>query len=125
MPNRQRTPGDMPGEPQYGQSGVMETATAAAARTAAQTPPRVPAPESVNAARPKPIPLFAPTEFPEEPITAGAPFGAGPGAAPTTDPRMEDLRKLKQYIPIMETAATRLDAPDSLKRFVRFLRTVT
>lgn len=27
-------------------------------------------------------PLFAPTERPDEPITAGAPFGPGPGPAP-------------------------------------------
>jgi hypothetical protein len=28
---------------------------------------------------PAPTPLFAPTERPDEPITAGAPFGPGPG----------------------------------------------
>jgi len=27
-------------------------------------------------------PLFSPTGFPEEPITAGADFGPGPGASP-------------------------------------------
>jgi hypothetical protein len=32
-----------------------------------------------------PTPLFAPTERPDEPITAGAPFGPGPG--PTVTPR--------------------------------------
>ena len=120
MPNRQRTPGDVPGAPQYGQGKEME-AMASRIREPRMTPP----PAAVNAQRPEPISLFAPSQFPEEPITAGAPFGAGPGAAPSMDPRMDDLRKLKQYIPIMETAATRLDAPDSLKRFVRFLRTVT
>lgn len=30
----------------------------------------------------RPTPLFAPTERPDEPITAGAPFGPGPGPAP-------------------------------------------
>jgi hypothetical protein len=29
-----------------------------------------------------PTPLFAPTERPDEPITAGAPFGPGPGPGP-------------------------------------------
>jgi hypothetical protein len=29
----------------------------------------------------RPTPLFAPTERPDEPITAGAPFGPGPGPA--------------------------------------------
>jgi hypothetical protein len=34
---------------------------------------------------PAPTPLFAPTERPDEPITAGASFGPGPG--PTVTPR--------------------------------------
>jgi len=32
-------------------------------------------------------PLFAPTQRPDEPITAGAPFGAGPGPAQSNMPR--------------------------------------
>lgn len=31
---------------------------------------------------PAPTPLFAPTQRPDEPITAGAPFGPGPGPGP-------------------------------------------
>lgn len=34
----------------------------------------------------RPTPLFAPTERPDEPITAGAPFGPGPGASPMSQP---------------------------------------
>ena len=33
----------------------------------------------------RPTPLFAPTERPDEPITAGAPFGPGPGPGPALD----------------------------------------
>jgi hypothetical protein len=120
MPNRQRTPGDVPGAPQYGQGAAMEQMKESAPREQAP-PPRQPE----NMALPKPIGLFEPSGFPDEPITSGAPFGAGAGAAPSMDPRREDLRQLKQYIPIMENAAARVDAPDSLKRFVRYLRTVT
>lgn len=41
-----------------------------------------------NGAAAAPTPLFAPTARPDEPITAGAPFGPGPGVAPpqVTDP---------------------------------------
>jgi hypothetical protein len=35
---------------------------------------------------PAPTPLFAPTERPDEPITAGAPFGPGPGPAMRQQP---------------------------------------
>jgi len=38
---------------------------------------QVPAPQS-----PGVTPLFAPTERPDEPITAGAPFGPGPSPTP-------------------------------------------
>ena len=34
----------------------------------------------------RPTPLFAPTERPDEPITAGAPFGPGPGPAVRQQP---------------------------------------
>ena len=45
----------------------------------------------------KPTPLFAPSERPDEPITAGAPFGPGPGPATPQRPRgrlAETLSKL-------------------------------
>ena len=49
----------------------------------------------------RPTPLFAPTERPNEPITAGAPFGPGPGpsAAPTYSPASltATLQKLLPY----------------------------
>jgi hypothetical protein len=35
---------------------------------------------------PAPTPLFAPSERPDEPITAGAPFGPGPGPAMRQQP---------------------------------------
>lgn len=55
------------------------------------------APEQPRARRPRgggqvvqeqmrPTPLFAPTERPDEPITAGAPFGPGPGPAVRQQP---------------------------------------
>ena len=39
----------------------------------------------------RPTPLFAPTERPDEPITAGAPFGPGPGR-PVNQQRMVEGR---------------------------------
>lgn len=48
----------------------------------------------------RPTPLFAPTERPDEPITAGAPFGPGPGpsqAAPSPASFASTLYKLLPY----------------------------
>jgi hypothetical protein len=59
-----------PGQP-YGVAGAQQAAMAAVPMGA---PPTSQAP-----APPPPTPLGAPTERPNEPITAGMPFGAGPG----------------------------------------------
>lgn len=73
----------------------------------------------------RPTPLFAPTERPDEPITAGAPFGPGPGPATAaqggrgTTPA--NLEVLSRYLPVMRQVATGPDAPDRFKALVRFL----
>jgi hypothetical protein len=38
------------------------------------------------------VPLDAPSEFPREPITAGAAFGPGPGPSPTSGMPVQKLR---------------------------------
>lgn len=49
-------------------------------------------------------PLFAPTQRPDEPITAGAPFGPGPGEAPLMQPAptaptlTQTLAKINQVV---------------------------
>lgn len=49
-------------------------------------------------------PLFAPTSRPDEPITAGAPFGPGPGAAPTAiKPTASLAETLELLLPYDET----------------------
>jgi hypothetical protein len=46
-----------------------------------------------------PTPLFAPTERPDEPITAGAPFGPGPGPAPRSAPSRSFTSTLEKLLP--------------------------
>ena len=70
-------------------------------------------------------PLFAPTERPEEPVTAGAPFG--PGDGPPTQPgriniNKQDAQMLAKYLPNLMTMADTPDSPDGFRRFVRHLR---
>lgn len=70
-------------------------------------------------------PLFAPTERPEEPITAGAPFGEGPGPAPgkaLSDESAEEARMLARYLPALENIANSPQGTPTFRRFVRFLR---
>jgi hypothetical protein len=53
-----------------------------------------------------PTPLFAPTERPDEPITAGAPFGPGPG--PTARTPMSSLAgTLEKLLPYDDDGSIR------------------
>lgn len=69
-------------------------------------------------------PFGAPSERANEPITAGAPFGEGPGASfgvgPTMDPKTAE--RLKSYLPVLILAASSEDADSATKQFVRQLR---
>jgi len=46
-----------------------------------------------------PTPLFAPTERPDEPITAGAPFGPGPGPRTLPRPARSFTSTLEKLLP--------------------------
>jgi len=65
-------------------------------------------------------PLFAPTERPNEPITAGAPFGPGPG--PAQQPPVSKFAPIVKYLPALEEATKWQDAPENFRALVRFLQ---
>ena len=70
-------------------------------------------------------PMGAPSQFPDQPITAGMPTGPGEGAttapqAPTLSP--EDAQRLRGYIPTLVLLASREDASPATRQFVRQLR---
>lgn len=70
-----------------------------------------------------PVPLNAPTQFPDEPLTAGSAAGPGPGpdALPSSvKPTDRDI--IVKYLPAMQRATTFEGAPDSFKAFVRWLQ---
>ena len=66
---------------EYGEGQeMMDLQTSAPMSQAPSPTPRGRAPRAQAAPEgARPTPLFAPTERPDEPITAGAPFGPGPG----------------------------------------------
>ena len=51
----------------------------------------------------RPTPLFAPTERPDEPITAGAPFGPGPGPVQTSQPAQTVAESIAKFLPYDDT----------------------
>ena len=71
-------------------------------------------------------PLFAPTQRPDEPLTAGAPFG--PGDGPMMQGEMyqtdydDDMKTIKSYLQDIEIAATFQNAPKTFKLLVNYLK---
>ena len=118
MPNRQRTPGDVPGAPQYGQGRMMEQASRQIPRTP-QQPPQV---RERQMRRPTPVPLTAPTAFPDEPITAGAPFGPGPGASSVGQQAFQDNQNMAKYLPALEFMANDPNSSSTLRGYVMYLK---
>lgn len=100
---------------QYGararQVAEQQAVPATAPPPPATAPPAGPAPSGPGAppvANPAPGPdpgtlgdLFGPTARPDEPLTAGMPFGPGPGPRVQTpyDPDLDQLRKIYQAYP--------------------------
>lgn len=81
--------------------------------------PNVPAEAAPQPAMPRPVSLTEPTQFPNEPITAGMDnplMGLGP------DVMAEDMNRLRSYLPIIQVAAEAEDSPQVLRDFVNFLR---
>ena len=64
--------------------------------------------------------IDAPTQRPDEPITAGLSIGPGPG--PQRDNRMVETQALKQYLPLLELYLDRPDTPDSVRSLFRYIR---
>ncbi len=88
---------------EYGEGQEMIDLQTSAPMSKAPAQPRMRQPRSgrqVVEEGMSPTPLFAPTERPDEPITAGAPFGPGPGpaaSAPAPTSFASTLAKLLPY----------------------------
>lgn len=108
-----QAPMPMTGGP-YGEATEMAEIQAGAAMAA---DPGAPAPTS----------LFAPPEDPNEPLTAGMPFGDGPGPEALMGDlgrQKREIEGLQRYIPMMERMAGRIDAPDSFRALVKFIKAI-
>ena len=112
---------------EYG-SGVENAANKAGAPLAKTADVRGARASEVRAAAQEAVtPLYAPTQRPEEPITAGIAMGAGPGPEvlgmnqPSADTDA-DRQKLLSYLPALETIAQSPSSSQSFRNYVRLLR---
>ena len=72
-----------------------------------------------------PTPLSAPTDMPNVPVTAGLPFGPGPGPSgdnPASRMDDADLQNLAKYLPQFQAMASGEDVPAGYMRFLTRLR---
>lgn len=79
-------------------------------------------PSAVRASAAPPPPLNAPSSRPDEPLTAGMPFGEGPGPEAVARQPNPDLATLRRYLPALEIAASQDGATAGFKNLVRRLR---
>lgn len=73
------------------------------------------------------VPLTAPTQRPDEPVTAGVGVGPGPGREvlglkSPVDNQLKDLSKLSKYMPLMMQFADSPESTGTMKAFVKYLR---
>lgn len=70
-------------------------------------------------------PFGAPTERPDQPLTAGIDSGPGPGSEILPSPQKDyeaDVNEIARYLPSLEVAASFDGAPRSFKAAVRYLQ---
>lgn len=77
---------------------------------------------------PQVTPLGAPTQRPDEPVTAGSPSGPGVGpeaigvSASSQQQGEIDVRQIAEYLPSLERMANMPGVPTSFVRYVKFVR---
>jgi hypothetical protein len=77
-------------------------------------PQATPAPGGMPMQRTPPLPLSAPTQRPDEPVTAGAPVGAGPNVLPGPDANAAGYQSALGLV--QQAAATSPEASALLQR---------
>lgn len=96
--------------------------TAAAGGVQAPSPVSTPPAEAPGVHPDSVLPLDAPTQRPQEPVTAGMPLG--PGVGPTNQVRA-DLVGMSKYLPLLKFLANNPDTPQSVVAFYNHLSSMT
>ncbi len=118
----QRTDGqpirEMTGGP-YGEASEMRDLQASAPMSDTQGLP--PPPEFASEGV---VGLGEPTQFPDQPVTAGAPVGEGPGPeilGLQPNP-MKDVEAVKKFLPLIAPWVDAPETPDSVRQLFKFVR---
>ena len=94
--------------------------TAPAPEAPPQPDPSAPTDPQMAPRSPDDSPMLTdPTHRPDEPITAGLSLGAGPGPV---DPRVEETKTLKKWLPLLGMYIDNPDTPDSVRAIFRYIK---
>lgn len=122
-----RSPGGLP----YGENADFKDLQSSAPMAQAASPtPDVRQGSAAAMSAPLPTPINAPTQRPDEPVTAGASVGAGPGPESLSvsggikGQSRRDAQELKKYLPSLVKTANSPNAPASFVKFVQYLRDI-
>lgn len=69
--------------------------------------------------------ITAPTEFGNQPVTDGAPIGAGANSIPGLPTQQDtnvDKQRLREYLPALEHAASLPNSSEAFRNYVRIAR---
>lgn len=115
----------------YGEGKELEGLQAAAAM-AGREAPGAPTPQAPTEGPPRQpvetIPFGAPTQKPDEPVTAGSEMGpgVGPAAMGLRDPQMqidqEDAERMVSYLPVLEYLSTLPGSSQAMRSYVRQIK---
>ena len=120
---------ELPGG-KYGEGAEFRGLQQSAAMAGRETP-GAPTPEAPAGPPPQPvetIPFGAPSQKPDEPVTAGSEMGpgVGPAALGLRDPQMqidqEDAQRLLSYLPVFEYLATLPGSSQAMRSYVRQIK---
>ena len=111
----------------YGQNKALaDQQSGAAMAKAPSLTGTSPSPISMADMLPQVTPINAPTERPDEPVTAGVASGPGPGPEalmlPGAGDSSEDNQRLLSYLPALEVAASNPNSSQAFRNYVRVLR---
>lgn len=80
-----------------------------------------PPPMQMPIQRPEDTPnLSAPTQYPDQPITAG--LRVGPGNGPQRDTRIKETQELRRFLPLIGLYMDNPDTPDSVRALFRYIK---
>ena len=127
-----QAPKYIPGMKSLGSTGTATMAQQEAAPLAGSTPtPKAAVPKvASNMPMTEARSLTAPSDFPEEDITTGAPIGITPGPETLMMPQEPevindpDLNLVREYFPVIELWAEQVDTSQGTKDYVNYLRTI-